>query len=252
MIRINLLPFRAARKKENIRQTVSIFLMLLILVLIGLGWYHVVLSREIDRLKERIAYTKSEVTKFNKIAAEVEEIKKKLAVLNKRLDVIIQLEANRDSAFKILDTLANSIIEKRMWLTSFETIEPKAVAKAAPKKTAAKDDKKTEEKKEKPPVTAKIEGIALDEKTISDFMEKLKSGKVFTDVDQQIKVEQKGFKQDKTKPDVYLKGFTMRCTIAPPMPVQKETDKDKKDKDKKDADKADKDKADKSKADKKG
>jgi len=208
-------------------------------VLIGLGWYHVVLSREINKLKEEIEFTKTEVTKYNKIAAEVEEIKKKLAVLNKRLDVINQLDANRDSAFKMLDMLANSIIEKRMWLTGFETTEPKPAAKAAPKKTAAKDDKKPEEKKEKPPVTAKIEGIALDEKTISDFMEKLKSGKLFTDVDQQIKVEQKGFKQDKTKPDVYLKGFTMRCTIAPPKPVQKEPDKDKKDK------------ADKSKADKK-
>ncbi|GEM_PF-70704 len=241
MIRINLLPFRAARKKENIRQTVSIFLLLLVLVLIGLGYYHVVLSREINKLKEEIEFTKTEVIKYNKIAAEVEEIKKKLAVLNKRLDVITQLDANRDSAFKMLDMLANSIIEKRMWLTSFETTEPKAVAKAPPKKGATPEKGKgKEEKKEKPPVTAKIEGIALDEKTISDFMEKLKSGKLFTDVDQQIKVEQKGFKQDKTKPDVYLKGFTMRCTIAPPKPVQKEPDKDKKDKDKADKSKADK------------
>lgn len=241
MIRINLLPFRAARKKENIRQTVSIFLLLLVLVLIGLGYYHVVLSREINKLKEEIEFTKTEVIKYNKIAAEVEEIKKKLAVLNKRLDVITQLDANRDSAFKMLDMLANSIIEKRMWLTSFETTEPKAVAKVPPKKGATPEKGKgKEEKKEKPPVTAKIEGIALDEKTISDFMEKLKSGKLFTDVDQQIKVEQKGFKQDKTKPDVYLKGFTMRCTIAPPKPVQKEPDKDKKDKDKADKSKADK------------
>jgi type IV pilus assembly protein PilN len=240
MIRINLLPFRAARKKENIRQIVSIFLMSVILLLIGLGYFHVVLSRNIDDLKQKIEYTQNEVIKYNKIAAEVEELKKKLAVLNKRLEVINQLDANRDSAFKILDTLASSIIEKRMWLTGFETNEPKPVKKAAPKKPAAppgKDDKdKKEEKIEKPPTNVKIEGIALDEKTISDFMEKLKSSKLFTNVDQQIKVEQKGFKQDKTKPDVYLKGFTMRCTIAPPKPPEKK-EADKPDKDKSKADK---------------
>ena len=34
MIRINLLPFRAARKKENVRRQVSVFLLSLVLVVI--------------------------------------------------------------------------------------------------------------------------------------------------------------------------------------------------------------------------
>lgn len=36
MIRINLLPYRAAQKKENIRRQISIFLLLLILMTLAL------------------------------------------------------------------------------------------------------------------------------------------------------------------------------------------------------------------------
>lgn len=230
MIRINLLPFRAARKKENIRQIVSIFAMSLILLLIGLGYYHMRLKQQIAELKEKIEYTKTEVAKYNKIAAEVEEIKKKLALLNKRLDVINELEANRDFAVKTLDALTNSLVEKRMWLTQFETSEPRAVQqKSSAKGKGAPADKGKEEKKEKPPITVKIQGIALDEKTISDFLDKLKATKFFVNVDQQIKIERKGFKQDKNKPDILLKTFQMSCTIDAPKPAKKEPDKDKKD-----------------------
>ncbi len=232
MIRINLLPFRAARKKENIRQIVSIFLMSLILLLIGLGYYHMRLKQQIAELKEKIEYTKNEVTKYNKIAAEVEEIKKKLALLTKRLDVIYELEAKRDFAVKTLDALANSLVEKRMWLTQFETSESKAAPQKAPAKgKGAPADKNKEEKKEKPPITVKIQGIALDEKTISDFLDKLKATKLFMNVDQQIKIERKGFKQDKSKPDILLKAFQMSCTIDAPKPVKKEPDKGKDKKD---------------------
>ncbi|NJL59708.1 MAG: hypothetical protein HC887_08760 [Desulfobacteraceae bacterium] len=194
MIRINLLPFRAARKKENIRQIVSIFVMSLILLLIFLVSYHVRLKQQIVTLKEKIEYTKVEVAKYNKIAAEVEEIKKKLALLNKRLDVIYELEANREFAVKTLDALANSLVEKRMWLTQFETSESKAAQQKAPaKKKGAPADKGKEEKKEKPPITVKIQGIALDEKTISDFLDKLKATKLFMNVDQQIKIRAERF-----------------------------------------------------------
>ena len=51
MIRINLLPFRAARKKENIRRQVSIFLLSLVFLLIILFYYNSSLSSQIDGLK---------------------------------------------------------------------------------------------------------------------------------------------------------------------------------------------------------
>ena len=67
MIRINLLPFRAARKKENIRRQVSIFFLSFFLVVMALVYYHISLGNKILSLKAKIETTKKEVAKYEKI-----------------------------------------------------------------------------------------------------------------------------------------------------------------------------------------
>ena len=95
MIRINLLPFRAARKKENVRRQVSIFLLSLILVGAAVIYYNVYLSGKIKDLNASIKDTKVQLAKYNKINAEMKEIKKNLELLNKKIQVIETLETNR-------------------------------------------------------------------------------------------------------------------------------------------------------------
>ena len=58
MIRINLLPFRAARKKENIRRQVSIFVLSLAFLLIILFYYNWNLGSKIDGLNAQIKQTR--------------------------------------------------------------------------------------------------------------------------------------------------------------------------------------------------
>ena len=67
MIRINLLPFRSARKKENIRRQVSIFLLSLAFMLIILFYYNYNLSSKMDNLNTKIKDTKSDLEKYDKI-----------------------------------------------------------------------------------------------------------------------------------------------------------------------------------------
>ena len=71
MIRINLLPFRAARKKENIRRQVSIFLLSLVFLLIILFYYNSSLNSQIDGLNTKIKDAKAELKKYNKINKEL-------------------------------------------------------------------------------------------------------------------------------------------------------------------------------------
>ena len=85
MIRINLLPFRAARKKENIRRQVSIFMLSLAFLLIVLVYYNWNLSNKIDGLNANIKQTQSELDKYDKINKEIAEIKKKLSNLKKKM-----------------------------------------------------------------------------------------------------------------------------------------------------------------------
>jgi type IV pilus assembly protein PilN len=154
MIRINLLPFRSTRKKENIRRQLSIFVLSLILAVVAIFGVNFFLGSQIDDLDRRITTTQAELEKYEKINKEIEEIKKKLDNLNKKLAVIRDLEANRYEPVRLLDTLSQVMIEKRMWYTGL--------------------DMKTD--------LVNISGVAMDDKTVADFMLRLEGSGLFSAV----------------------------------------------------------------------
>jgi type IV pilus assembly protein PilN len=92
MIRINLLPFRAARQKENIRRQVSIFVLSLACLLIILFYYNWSLGHKIDAVDARIKQTQSDLNKYDKINKEIAAIKKKLSNLKKKTAVMATLQ----------------------------------------------------------------------------------------------------------------------------------------------------------------
>ena len=180
MIRINLLPFRAARKKENIRRQVSIFLLSLVFLLIILFYYNYSLSSQIDGLNTEIKEAKAELKKYNQINKEIQQIKKKLNNLNKKLVVMETLEADRFAPSQLLDTMTQVIVPKRMWFT----------------RLASKGN------------TVNINGIALDNKTVADFMVRLERSGLFKEVDlKTLKL--------KTVRKSPLKSFKISCTKKP-------------------------------------
>jgi type IV pilus assembly protein PilN len=154
MIRINLLPFRTERKKENIRRQVSIFLLSLALLLIVLFYYNFNLNSKIRNLNGRIKTAKTELNKYDKINKEIAQIKKKLDNLKKKMAVMEKLEADRFEPTRLLDTMTQVIVPKRMWFT----------------RLLSKGQKVT------------INGIALDNKTVADFMVRLENCGLFSNV----------------------------------------------------------------------
>jgi type IV pilus assembly protein PilN len=185
MIRINLLPFRAARKKENIRRQVSIFLLSLVFLLIVLFYYNFNLNSKIDSLDAKIKDTKAELKKYNKINKEIAQIKKKLNNLKKKMAVMETLEANRFEPTRLLDTMTEVIVPQRMWFTRLES-KGKRV---------------------------NINGIALDNKTVADFMLRLESSGLFREVDL------KTLKRKKVRKSP-LKSFKISCIKKPPQKTQ--------------------------------
>ena len=180
MIRINLLPFRAARKKENIRRQVSIFLLSLVFMLIILFYYNSSLSSQIDGLNTKIKGAKAELKKYNQINKEIAQIKKKLSNLKKKVAVMETLEANRFAPSQLLETMTQVIVPKRMWFTRLES-KGKRV---------------------------NIDGIALDNKTVADFMVRLESSGLFKEVD--LKTLKR-----KTVRKSPLKSFKISCIKKP-------------------------------------
>ena len=177
MIKINLLPFRVARKKENIRKQISIFLLFVLLTVVALFWYTQSISKQIVSIKERTEQINSQIVKYKEKADRVAQIKKDLKILEEKLRIVSSLEKQRKKQLILFDNMTDLVIPTRMWLESFKT--------------------------DKNSVT--IKGIAFDNPTIADFMEKLEQSSLFSTVDL------KTAKIKKFKNNVMLKSFELLC-----------------------------------------
>ena len=186
MIRINLLPFRAARKKENIRRQVSIFVLSLVFLLIILFYYNWSLGHKIDDLNAKIKHTKTELQKYEKINKEIAEIKKKLSNLKQKMAVMDTLEANRFEPTRLMDAMTQVIVPQRMWFTRMDS-------------------------KDK---SLKIQGIALDNKTVADFMVRLEQSGLFSDVNLNTL-------KARTVQKANLKSFQISCVKKPQVKEKK-------------------------------
>ena len=111
MIHINLLPYRAALKKENIRKQISIFSLSLLLVVVTLFFYNIRLQKRIDILNTKITNNNTMLTKFEKQAKEVDRIKKAFNNLEKKTEVIKNLETERIAAVCLLDNMTEMVAE---------------------------------------------------------------------------------------------------------------------------------------------
>lgn len=224
MIRINLLPYVAEKKKESAKNQVVIFLVYLAIIIGGIFWYNSHLNDTITDLNAKIDYTKKELDRFQKIVAKVEEIRKQLELLNQKLAVIEELNAGRGTAFRLLDNMTDMIIKERMWLTRFEAVEKVTVITTGKGKNA-----KREEKVE---THLTIEGIALDNKTVADFMTQLENAErelgeeaynLYSNV-RLVTLQHLALKQNRSQEEINLKRFQVTCQREPMVIAKPETD----------------------------
>lgn len=118
MIKINLLPVRAAKKREFGRQQLLLFA--LILALGGIGnwfWYNKVDS-ELSQLDAQIARTHAEIAQLEKTIGEVKSIKDDKKALEDKLKILDTLKKGRTGPVKVMDELA-TIIPQRVWLVEY-------------------------------------------------------------------------------------------------------------------------------------
>lgn len=194
MIRINLLPYRTARKKENIRIQVNVFIGSIAIAFLLIWWLNSFLSGRIDHLNKEISETRAQVTKYKKITDEIAEIKKKLSVLDRKIEVIKSLEADSKAPVENLNSLYHLIVEKRMWYT------------------------KIEEKNKK----FRVNGIALDNHSVADYMTRIEKSDRFQNV--RLSSVKQHELRDKDK-SMKLKQFEVNFENKP---MQKQTAEDRK------------------------
>lgn len=109
MIRINLLPHREIRRKQQQQQFV---IMLGGIAAIGLGiWFlvHTYLSNGLDTQNSRNKYLEGEIAKVDKEIEEIKKLKEQTAALLARKQVVETLQSNRAEVVHLLDQLVRQL-----------------------------------------------------------------------------------------------------------------------------------------------
>jgi type IV pilus assembly protein PilN len=155
MIRINLLPFRAERKKENIRRQISIYLLSLLFVCLLSAYFMISLNRTLRSLEERRAEKQKELASYAETNRRIAAIKKKIADLHAKLDVIKKIENNKAGPVNLLDEIATAVPTGKLWLRSLSEKKGRVI----------------------------LEGTAMDNDTVALYMTNLEKAQDIMSVD---------------------------------------------------------------------
>lgn len=178
MIRINLLPVRQIKAEVGRRQELIIAggsLGLIVAVLLGLNLYQ---SYRLFGLEKQLAELRKEIGALNLKAQGVVELGKKVSDLRGKLNVIEELNKKKTGPVRVMESLS-SATPSRLWLTQF-------------KETGG---------------ALTIDGLAIDNQTIADFLKSLSGSLYFTGVDlvETTQIEQEG---------IPLKKFSLKANLS--------------------------------------
>jgi len=187
MIKINLLPVRAAKKKETAIQQVSIFCFSIALVAVVIAALYGLKLGQISSAKNDISAANVKINELKTKIGKLEELKKFKEQVKKKLDVLAQLRKNKIGPAQRLATLSD-ITPDKLWLTAY----------------AESND------------SVKLSGIAFTEDLIAQFMRSVQASNDFTGVEL-IVSEQREMSGTKLKS--FDLAFKLKSTPSPVAPT---------------------------------
>jgi type IV pilus assembly protein PilN len=110
MIRINLV--RGKRKKRRELNVGSAWIALPLVVLAGTIYFHTTVLGKISRLDADIGKANSDIARLKKEIGEVEKFKARKAELQKKVDIISNLQKGRTGPVRYFEALSAAIPEK--------------------------------------------------------------------------------------------------------------------------------------------
>jgi type IV pilus assembly protein PilN len=177
MIRINLLPVKAAQKKEKLKSQLMVAAASVLVTLVLCAMAYLQLLSWVEEAKTNVEDKKVEVTRLMKTIGEANEYKKRQEALQAKLDVLDKLEKARSGPVVLLDELYKAMPDK-LWLESFKENGQKA----------------------------SLAGLGINEETVALFMRNLEESKAFANI------SLKGTQQV-VKDGVKLNRFDIECEL---------------------------------------
>jgi type IV pilus assembly protein PilN len=145
MIRINLLPFRVRIRKESVRQFISVYLLSVVFVLVSISYLWVRQINQISVLDSRLKELTREADTFAMYEKILQDLMKKKEIIETKRQVIQDLQKDRDKLVRVLALMSITVPSERVW---FEKLLQSGNS-----------------------IT--VEGIALSNETIVEFMRNL-------------------------------------------------------------------------------
>lgn len=105
MIRINLLPHRAEKRKARQVQMIAFSVISLILGALVVGLVHAAINTQISYQERRNQYLKQETDKLDKQIAEIKKLREQTDALLARKTVVEDLQTTRSDVVHLLDQM---------------------------------------------------------------------------------------------------------------------------------------------------
>lgn len=105
MIRINLLPHRAEKRRARQIQFAAFSLISTVLGAVLVGVVHVAIGTQIDYQERRNEYLKQEITVLDKQIAEIKKLREQTQSLLARKNVVENLQSTRSDVVHLLDQM---------------------------------------------------------------------------------------------------------------------------------------------------
>jgi type IV pilus assembly protein PilN len=179
MIEINLLPVREARRAADVRKQLLQVLLMLIVVGSGIYLVHSNMNDRIMTAQARVSQMQRDIDQFKPQLEQVARFRQKKAELEKKIDVIDELDRARSGPVRVMTELASRTPE-RLWLRSVTTQGS----------------------------TIHLKGSSLDNELVAVFLRGLGDSGVFEQVDLD------GTQLERSKGDLKIVSFTIRAEIA--------------------------------------
>jgi type IV pilus assembly protein PilN len=155
MIRINLLKAHEITKSEGQYRFLKgmLFAFLALGASIFLSYW--ILERQIRILEREKIALENQTRGFTALQKELKTLKEQKEISGNRLSILKTLEKDRHGPLRLLETLSGILPVNQLWLISLKEAGPET----------------------------RLEGIALSNEILADFMKKLESSRIFTQVD---------------------------------------------------------------------
>jgi type IV pilus assembly protein PilN len=178
MIRINLLPVRAEKKKETLRYQALLAVGILCVLGAGLAGVHLTLGSQISDVERQMAERRAEIARLQAVIGEVKEFKNKKKALEEKIAVISGLERRQRGPAQILDELAR-ISPEKLWIESWKDSGG----------------------------SLSVDGIAIDNQTIAQFMTRMQTSPWFSGVRLEVT-------RQVNRGGADLKSFSIKASIS--------------------------------------